>query len=72
MALYGDSGTCVFTAIDLSYSFALQREKSETVFEYQENNGLPVSKKHNRWKCEEKEEKVQTESVYLACQPFTK
>lgn len=33
LALYGESGTCVFASIDVSYSFALQREKSESVFE---------------------------------------
>lgn len=27
LALYGESGTCVFASIDVSYSFALQREK---------------------------------------------
>lgn len=27
LALYGESGTCVFASIDVSYSFALQRER---------------------------------------------
>lgn len=27
LALYGESGTWVFASIDVSYSFALQREK---------------------------------------------
>lgn len=58
LALYGESGTCVFASIDVSYSFALQTEGQQKVSD------------HNGGRCWQREEKVQSAFVYLGRHTF--
>lgn len=72
LALYGESGTWVFASIDVSYSFALQREVGKNVLNPRKKC-LALEERTQRIKVrKEKKKTAQAECVYLACQPVTK
>lgn len=71
MALYGESGTCVFASIDVSYSFALQREHKKQYLNKRKRVLQWSGKRQGRMKSLKEQKKVKLRlSVYFACQLF--